>query len=832
MSKLEPLARQRAQRNNTSLEGDHPSSTATTKSAALLGRLKGSLRQRNLEHGEQQASENSTVNQGPVQLERPSLADRLRQIQQQRKEGNAGGAATSTTAPTDTVVTNRSDGAKNNILSQIPNPSSSSMKLQTLKLRRQSQLGDTPVKTVAEVTHNKVIVTANEAPIGPETSLNKVDRVRRDFLQFKRLQKSAEVRIRATTAATKEPRTYSKFFPLQSPLSLQPSSLNNETSLCKRRSRELFTLYIPRDRTKRVRLMHNFSKLSPDGIILKAQSAAFENVTKQVAKLSLDRVRRRARKMAKSADSDLAPKVNIREYLKSNNITPTMTVMMLGHTGSGKTALIGKLLVDLNLFRISQINELKIALERARLDKSEYLSWVLDYENKNTVTKGQDSFHQRTFKIKVTSGNSTRSQPQAFKFLDHRGDKSSASLPKFLMDLVSADVAILVVNCATDAFEAGFNINGQILEHCILAKLFGVTKLIIALSQLDTVGWYVGRYMDIKRELAMFLGKLGYHEDDLYWVPCCPMIPGLNDGICDHIDERLCPWFEQSRSRDGKETSSIFEVLRSLYSEISNTTKFGDIMNAIDETNNISDNQDNDIQDRNFLLTIENCSSSESTVTGTVNSGCVQKGTIVTVWPEGSQYVIDRILLNDENKVKVHNGSTEETLVAVVGDHVSLKLKKLDTAVDGDEDMDEGGGKILESELGLQSGDIVAAPDVDVVLTPEKNLALEVMLLNGIYDQPEAILAVDRRFKLCRGCYECNIKIDRVVGEAINVENNDNDNDNDGNTRKVLVEAELVDQSHFRPIPLVQGGSNYTRLNNIILRDHDNRTIGSVRIIL
>ena len=198
MSKLEQLARQRAQRNNTSLEGDHPSSAATTKSAALLGRLKGSLRQRNLEHEEQQASENSTVNQGPVQLERPSLADRLRQIQQQRKEGNAGGAATSTTAPTDTIVTNRSDGAKNNILSQIPNPSSSSMKLQTLKLRRQSQLGDTPVKTVAEITHNKVIVTANEAPIGPETSLNKVDRVRRDFLQFKRLQKSAEVRIRAT----------------------------------------------------------------------------------------------------------------------------------------------------------------------------------------------------------------------------------------------------------------------------------------------------------------------------------------------------------------------------------------------------------------------------------------------------------------------------------------------------------------------------------------------------------------------------------------------------------------------------------------------------------
>ena len=823
MSKLEQLARQRAQRNNTSLGGSHLSLTATTKSAALLSRLKGSMRQRTLEHGGQQASENMTVTQGATQLERPSLADRLRQIQQQRREGTA-------TGTTDTVATNKSDVTKDIISSQLPKPGSPGMKLQTLKLRRQSQVGDTSMTAITGVTHGKVIVTANEGLPGPETSLNKVDRIRYDLLQFKKLQSLAEFRVRPTTAR-REPYSRSNFFRLSSQLSLQPSNLSDEISLSKKRSRELFTLYFPRDRTKRVRLVHNFSKLSPDGIILKAQSAAFETVTKQVAKLSLDRVKRRVRKVAKSVDSDVAPKLNIREYFKDNNIVPTMTVMMLGHTGSGKTTLLGKLLVDLKLFRISQINELKIALERARLDQSEYLSWVLDYEDKNTVTKGQDNFHQRTFKIKVTSGNSTKSQTQAFKFLDYKGDKSSASLPKFPIDLVNADVAILVVNCATDAFEASFNINGQILEHCILARYFGIKKLIVALNQLDTVGWYVGRYADIKRELAMFLGKLGYNEDDLYWIPCCPLIFGPNDGIYDHIDGRLCPWFEQSQSKDGREASSIFEVLRSLYSEISNTAKYDDIMSALDETNIISDEQDNDNQDRNFVLTIGNCSPSASTVTGTVNSGCVQKGTVVTVWPAGSQYVIDCILLNDKNKVRVHNDSTEETPVAVVGDHVSLKLKRLDNTVDGDEGMDEGSGNTLESELGLQSGDIVATPDVDVVLTSERNLALEVMLLNGIYDQPETVLEVGRRFKLCRGCYECNIKIDRIVGEAINVED-DGNNYNDGNANKVLVEAEFIGQGPFRPIPLIQGGSNHSRLNNIIIRDEDNRTIGSVKIIL
>ena|SRR6266545_6766069 len=61
----------------------------------------------------------------------------------------------------------------------------------------------------------------------------------------------------------------------------------------------------------------------------------------------------------------------------------------------------------------------------------------------------------------------------------------------FISNMISgasqADCALLVVDSATGAFEAGFDRGGQTREHLLLVRSLGVSQVIVAVNKLDQV---------------------------------------------------------------------------------------------------------------------------------------------------------------------------------------------------------------------------------------------------------------------------------------------------------------------------------------------------------
>jgi translation elongation factor EF-1alpha len=83
-----------------------------------------------------------------------------------------------------------------------------------------------------------------------------------------------------------------------------------------------------------------------------------------------------------------------------------------------------------------------------------------------------------------------------------------------------ADFAILVVDSSKNSFESGFNKGGQTKEHLLLSKNLGISNIIIAVNKMDNINYDEERFQEIVYELSKYMKKLGYLEEDLYFIPC------------------------------------------------------------------------------------------------------------------------------------------------------------------------------------------------------------------------------------------------------------------------------------------------------------------------
>lgn len=84
---------------------------------------------------------------------------------------------------------------------------------------------------------------------------------------------------------------------------------------------------------------------------------------------------------------------------------------------------------------------------------------------------------------------------------------------------LQADCAVLVVSANTGEFEAGISANGQTREHALLAYTLGVKQLIIAVNKMDMVNFNENRYVEIQKELANYIKKVGYNPEKVLFIP-------------------------------------------------------------------------------------------------------------------------------------------------------------------------------------------------------------------------------------------------------------------------------------------------------------------------
>ncbi|CCF57885.1 hypothetical protein KAFR_0D02380 [Kazachstania africana CBS 2517] len=419
---------------------------------------------------------------------------------------------------------------------------------------------------------------------------------------------------------------------------------DNENEL-KRNSDNVFGVFHPR--SKKNKIAENFKKPSPDDIILMAQEKAFDEINDKVSKLNvIDDITQVVQFKQVQIPTEPIVSVNMMEYLRKYN--PRLNVIMCGHSKSGKSTILGRILHDLRCISIEKIRDLKRQIEKRDplADSNLYLSWITNTSDDERRLSKTLHVHKKEFNI---------SDKHTFRMVDIPSDrKFSSSVIPYLWN---SDVAILVIDCSIDGFEIGFSLDGQTLEHAKMIKSEPhIKNVIILMNKMDTIDWYETRYIEIKNELIAFLLNIGFQGDQLSWIPC--------DGTTGHGIT------QQNSSITWYNGPILLDVLKS----------FSD--STLDQIKSR-------IIDDELVLQISQTELSKQLIYGNILSGSIQPGETITIYPSRQSVTISKIMsLKEEKLVQRRISTVGESVVlkilngdklngVIVGDYVSGVTKKV-----------------------------------------------------------------------------------------------------------------------------------------------------------
>ena len=196
---------------------------------------------------------------------------------------------------------------------------------------------------------------------------------------------------------------------------------------------------------------------------------------------------------------------------------------------AGKSTLMGRMLLAFGEMsdREHQQNE----RASAKLGKGSFAyAWALDSsaeerERGVTIDVAQDSF---------------RTAHRSFHLLDAPGHRDF--VPNMISGAAQADAAVLVIDAALGAFEAGFGPLGQTREHATLIRSLGVQQLIVVVNKLDAVEYDAERYNTIKAQLEPFLTQTGFDLGrSVTFLPCAA---ASGENVAERAaDGRLATWY-------------------------------------------------------------------------------------------------------------------------------------------------------------------------------------------------------------------------------------------------------------------------------------------------
>lgn len=406
------------------------------------------------------------------------------------------------------------------------------------------------------------------------------------------------------------------------------------------------------------------------------------NTPGQWVKTEVEEKMIKAHKKAANATKPRNP-IDVKKYM-DNDAKPHMSFVVLGHVDAGKSTLMGRLLYDIGAVDKNKIRKLK--KESEQIGKGSFhLAWVMD-----------QTTEERERGVTVSICTSDFHTPEAdFTIVDAPGHRDF--VPNAIAGVSQADVAVLSIDCGTDAFESGFNLDGQTKEHTLLARSMDIKTIVVAMNKMDTVDWSPTRFYEIQDKLSEFLSKLGYGEDQVKWIP----LSGFSgEGVY------KIPYPEQQNWYQGP---SLVETLESVAQEV-NVQSRKEVLN------------------KPFIFSILEVTTTkkhdESILAGKVESGAIQPGETITIYPSEQSCLVDKIISGREQQSKN---------IAVKGDFVTLKLRQ-------SHPKDIEGGDLCAS-IGY---DIQSARKFKIRLsTFQMNRPLlpgtPVMLFRGVYEQPARI---------------------------------------------------------------------------------------------
>jgi translation elongation factor EF-1alpha len=208
-----------------------------------------------------------------------------------------------------------------------------------------------------------------------------------------------------------------------------------------------------------------------------------------------------------SADFLAKKKTIVDKLVSDTTAKPNINLVVVGHVDSGKSTLIGHLLVKTGRVTDKQLRA--VQKESQQIGKGSFaFAWLLD-----------EQAEERTRGITVDVGqNHFETASRAVTILDCPGHKDF--VPNMLSGAAQADAGVLVVSAQRGEFESGFH-GGQSREHAVLLHAMGVTQLIVAVNKMDntTPAYDRGRYEEIRALVTAALLEIGFLEENIRFCP-------------------------------------------------------------------------------------------------------------------------------------------------------------------------------------------------------------------------------------------------------------------------------------------------------------------------
>ncbi|GMM33952.1 ribosome dissociation factor GTPase [Saccharomycopsis crataegensis] len=533
----------------------------------------------------------------------------------------------------------------------------------------------------------------------------------------------------------------------------------------------------------------NFTKPSPDDIVLSAQGNQVSNSNKDTEEIKEKKLVEDITVGVKNLKIPKPTKPKKKLDLDSifSNEKPNLSFAVIGHVDAGKSTLMGMFLKSLN--KVNKNFLKKLEDESARAGKKSFaLAWIMD----QTIDERQRGV---TVDICTTAVDTNEAN---FIIIDAPGHKDY--VPRMISGLSQADIGLLIIDANYDGFESGFSYDGQTKEHALLSYSLGMKKLVIVMNKLDMIDYDEERYNDIEKRLREFLvNDVGFTQEQLIFVPVSG-IDGTNVSKKPTI-KSLTSWYPNCKP-------TLLEILE-------NEAK---VLHAANESSK-------SIFEEKFLFQISDISTdyhqaSEFSITGRVNSGFIQTGETVISSPGGLPLQIDSIKTPESDASKDIEVYKERDCTVKFDNNVFLFFK------------DKKAKDELKSNIDLvRSGDLLSKVSVDdagvIASTIKFNCELNLFDLRDIPLLPGSKVLVhsggqERPAEITQFLYLIDSEKKKKKKKRIL---------HLGSYKRAVVEVKLIDESTKlpRPIPLMTF-ENDERLGRIVFR-RDGITIGAGKIL-
>ena len=178
---------------------------------------------------------------------------------------------------------------------------------------------------------------------------------------------------------------------------------------------------------------------------------------------------------------------------------PHMNLIFIGHVDHGKSTTVGRVMYETGAVTEQDLNKLKE--EAAKLGKATFeFAYVMD-ELKEERERGVTiDIATKTF----------QTQKYYFTVIDAPGHRDFVK--NMITGASQADAAVLVV-------AAPEGVQTQTREHAQLAKILGISQLIVAVNKMDMVNFDANKFAETKTAITTFLKAIGYDVSKILIIP-------------------------------------------------------------------------------------------------------------------------------------------------------------------------------------------------------------------------------------------------------------------------------------------------------------------------